>query len=294
MVEERMDIKKLKNKKTIQELLEFGIINFDKWANCTSFDVVDFVKKRLGLRKTSHFGTLDPMVTGVLPIALNRAVKLTGFFIGEDKTYHGTMRMHAEIDLKEIEKMIKKKFLGKIIQMPPVKSSVKRQLREREVRKFELLGTRGKDIDFIVECEGGTYIRKLVHDLGEALGIGAHMIGLRRLKAGIFSEPCVTREHFENAVKEFKEGNDKVLRDLIIPAEVVSEIYPIVEIKPDNLKQIFTGKPIHKKDLVKKSLAKKGEIVCVFCKDKFVGMYKVVEDKEVFAKAEFVMQEIRN
>jgi H/ACA ribonucleoprotein complex subunit 4 len=171
-----MDIEKLKERKTIKELLEFGLINFDKPADCTSFDVVDFVRKKLKLRKASHFGTLDPMVTGVLPLALNRAVKLTGFFIGEDKEYTGVMRMHEDVSLEEIRKVIEKKFVGKIIQLPPVRSSVKRQEREREIKKFELLEKDGKDISFIVECQGGTYIRKLVHDLGEEMKIGAHMI----------------------------------------------------------------------------------------------------------------------
>src|SRR4030042_6100513 len=102
-----IDIEKIKSKKIISEILEFGIINFDKPANCTSFDVVDFVSQKLKLRKASHFGTLDPMVTGVLPIALNRAVKLTGFFIGEDKEYEGVMRIHEDVSIEQIKKIIK-------------------------------------------------------------------------------------------------------------------------------------------------------------------------------------------
>jgi len=115
-----MNLKEIKSKKTTQELLEFGMINIDKSSGPTSFDISDFVRKKLGLRKTSHFGTLDPRVTGVLPIALNRACKLTGYFLGEDKEYVGIMRVHDEISLEEIKKMIKNKFLGKITQMPPV------------------------------------------------------------------------------------------------------------------------------------------------------------------------------
>ncbi|MBI2004113.1 hypothetical protein HYS72_01480 [Candidatus Pacearchaeota archaeon] len=80
-----MDVNKIKSQKSILELLEFGIINIDKSSGPTSFNVSDFVKKKLNLRKTSHFGTLDPKVTGVLPVALNRACKLTGFFLGENK-----------------------------------------------------------------------------------------------------------------------------------------------------------------------------------------------------------------
>jgi H/ACA ribonucleoprotein complex subunit 4 len=97
-----MNLQEIKQKKSVKELLEFGMINIDKPSGPTSFDISDFVRKTLDLRKTSHFGTLDPQVTGVLPIALNRACKLTGYFLGEDKEYVGIMRIHEEADLEEI------------------------------------------------------------------------------------------------------------------------------------------------------------------------------------------------
>ncbi|MFH1325496.1 MAG: RNA-guided pseudouridylation complex pseudouridine synthase subunit Cbf5 [archaeon] len=289
-----------KSQKSVQELLEFGIINIDKPQNPTSFDVSDFVRKKLNeagikVRKTSHFGTLDPKVTGVLPIALNRACKLTGFFLGEDKEYVGIMRIHEEISLEEIKKIIKEKFTGKILQTPPKKSRVKRQERQREVKKFELLEKNGKDILFRAEVQGGTYIRKLISDLGEFIK-GAHMLELRRVRAGIFDEKrnFVNLYEFENAVDEFKNGNEKPLKEIIIPAEVVSEIYRKVEIKKDNLKQVLTGKPIHKKDLVKKVGFSEGEIISVFSNNRFIGMYKVINSEEIFAKPEFVMQEMKD
>jgi H/ACA ribonucleoprotein complex subunit 4 len=159
------------NKGEIKKLLEFGIINIDKPSGPTSFSVSEFVMKTLGFRKTSHFGTLDPKVSGVLPIALNRACKLTGYFLGENKTYVGIMRFHEEISLEKVEELIRKKFMGKITQMPPLKSRVKRAEREREIYSFELLEQSDdkKDILFKVKCEGGTYIRKLVDDLGKEL-----------------------------------------------------------------------------------------------------------------------------
>ena len=179
--------------KPLSKLLEFSIINIDKPSGPTSFGVSNFIRKKLlelGVRKTSHFGTLDTKVTGVLPIALNRACKLTGFFLGHDKEYVGIMRIHSEMQMKEIQDVINKKFLGKIKQTPPVKSRVKRQEREREIKSFELLGVKEnpKDILFKCEVQGGTYIRKLIDDLGKEIGIGAHMLELRRIKAGIFKE----------------------------------------------------------------------------------------------------------
>ena len=272
----------------IKDLVEFGIINIDKPSGPTSFNISDFVRKKLGLRKTSHFGTLDPKVTGVLPIALNRACKLTGHFMGHDKEYVGIMRIHEEKDMKDIQKIINKKFLGKIQQLPPVKSRVKRQVREREVMKFKLLEQDGKNILFETLVQAGTYIRKLISDLGEEIG-GAHMLELRRIRAGIFKEETsITLYEFEEAIKDKKK-----LAKIITPGEIIKEIYPVIEIKKDNLKQIFTGKPIHEKDLIKKEKIKKGETVCVFNKDKFIGIYEIINSKDVFAKSKFVMQPIK-
>lgn len=289
-----MDLEKLKNKKSINELLEFGIIIFDKPTDWTSFDVSNFVKRKLKLRKTSHFGTLDPMVTGVLPVALNRAVKLTGFFLGEDKEYEGTMHIHEDVSLAEIKKVIDDKFMGKIIQLPPVRSSVKRQEREREIKKFELIEKKGKDVSFLVECQGGTYVRKLVHDLGEEMKIGAHMTGLKRIRAGIFiSKQMISKEEFENAVDEYFKGNEKLLRKIIIPAEIVSEVYPIVEVKKEFVEKILHGSPIDEKFLKTKNEFAKDKIISVFNEDKFIGMFKVVNEGNIFAKPMFVMQEIK-
>jgi H/ACA ribonucleoprotein complex subunit 4 len=189
--------------------------------------------------------------------------------------------------------MIKNKFLGKITQMPPVKSRVKRQYRQREIKRFDLLEKDERNVLFEVECEGGTYIRKLLHDLGEELEIGAHMLELRRKRAGIFKEETIVNLYdFEKAVDEYKKGNDKLLRDIIIPAEIVGDVYPVVEIKNGNLRNILTGKPIHKKDLEGPTKVKKDEDIVVFCEGKFIGMYKVIRGKDIFAKAQFVMQPI--
>ena len=281
--------------KSIQELLEFGIINIDKSSGPTSFSVSEFVKKRLNLRKTSHFGTLDPKVTGVLPVALNRACKLTGFFLGEDKEYIGIMRIHGDKDMKDIQKVINKKFIGKILQTPPVKSRVKRQEREREVKRFELLEQDGKDILFIAEVQGGTYIRKLIDDLGSEMKLGAHMLELRRVRAGIFKEDTLVNLYdFEKAVEEYEKGNEEPLRKIIIPAEIVKEVYQEVQIKEDVVDRIYHGKPIHNEDLKKKVKIKKGQSISVFSGEQFIGMFKVVNGSDIFATSEFVFQPIKN
>ncbi len=288
-----INIEKLKEKKTIKELLEFGIININKPSGPTSFDVSEFVMKTFGLRKTSHFGTLDPKVTGVLPIALNRACKLTGFFLGEDKEYVGIMRIHEDMPLKEIEKAIEEKFTGKIMQRPPVKSRVARVEREREVKKFKILEKDGQNILFSVECQGGTYIRKLISDLGEHLKIGAHMLELRRTRAGIFREQkSVNLYELESAVKGYKNGNELLLKNIIYPGEIISEIYSAVEIKKESAEKILRGQPIYEENLVKKDKFDKGNLISVFSEDKFIGVYNVVSEDRIFAKPEFVFQPI--
>jgi len=293
----KIDIEKIKSKKSIEELLEFGIINMDKSSGPTSFQVSEFIKKSLGLRKTSHFGTLDPKVTGVLPVALNRACKLTGYFLGEDKTYVGIARFHEDISLKKIEKIIKDKFLGKIIQMPPVKSRVKRQLRARKIYSFDLIEKDGKDILFKVKCEGGTYIRKLIDDLGKELGVGAHMLELRRTNAGIFYEkdeiyPLINLYDFEKAIEEYKNGNEELLRKIIIPGEIVSKLFPSIEIKKNCVERIFHGSPIHEDEVVKKEFLdyEKEQKLVVFSEDRFIGIFKVIKEGNLFARSEFTMQ----
>lgn len=274
--------------KNVKDLLEFGIINIDKPSGPTSFDISDFVRKKLKLRKTSHFGTLDPKVTGVLPISTNRACKLAGYFIVSDKEYVGVMRIHKDVSLEKIKKIIKEKFIGKIQQLPPVKSRVKRAEREREVKKFELLEKAGQNILFHVECQAGTYIRKLISDLGDEIG-GAHMLELRRIRAGIFEESdSVNLYDFEKAVED-----EKALRKIIIPAEIITKLHPTVQVKKISVKRLLTGKPINKEDLAKKYKIKKEEIICVFCEDKFVGMYTIIKDKYIFAKPMFVMQPLK-
>lgn len=295
----KIDIEKIKSGKTTKELLEFSIINIDKSSGPTSFDVSDFVRKKMkeiGIRKTSHFGTLDPKVTGVLPIALNRACKLTGFFLGEEKEYVGIMRIHEEISIEKLKEIINEKFIGIIKQTPPVKSKVKRVEREREIKSFDIIENdeNGKDFLFKTECQGGTYIRKLIDDLGKELETGAHMLELRRIRAGIFKEedkeyPNVNLYDFEKAVDDYKNGNEENLRKILIPGEVITELFPVVLVKSEYVDKILRGSPIMKSFIIGKYDFKKEQKVCIFEKDKFIEIARIVNEKTIFAKPEFVL-----
>ena len=288
-----INLEKIKSQKSTEELLKFSIINIDKPSGPTSFWTSQFVKSSLNLSKTSHLGTLDPQVTGVLPVALNRACRLNEYLMHRDKTYVGVMRIHKELSKKELEKEIAN-FTGKIMQLPPVKSRVKRQLREREVKTFKILEIDEQDILFESKVQAGTYIRKLCSDLGEKIG-GAHMLELRRTQAGIFSEtdkeyPSINLYDFEKAVEQYKKGKEEPLRKILIPGEIVATILPIIKIRKDVLKKVLTGSPIFKSFLAEEPSEEIGpnEKVAVFESENFIGCYNYINSGDLIAKPEFV------
>jgi len=278
--------------KSLKELLNFGIVLIDKPSGPTSFSVSDFIRNKLskyGIKKTSHFGTLDPQVTGMLPIALGRACKLTGFFLGEDKEYVGILHTHKEQEIKKLQELINKNFVGKIKQMPPHKSAVKRAERIREVKKWEILESSEdkKYFLFIAEVEGGTYIRKLCSDLGDLIG-GANMLELRRTRAGIFSEKdkeFINLYDFENFLED-----EKDLEKIIIPAEkAIKKIMPFVEVADKNLlKSLLNGKPLFRQDLKSLPTANEKGNFAVFCGETFVGIYKKTDENNIVGRAEFI------
>lgn len=205
--------------RTVPELINFGIVVIDKPSGPTSHQVSDFVQKILGIEKAGHSGTLDPGVTGVLPIALEKATRIVQVLLGEGKEYIALMHLHKDIPEDKIRETCNK-FLGKITQLPPRKSAVKRQERERTIYSLEILEIEGKDVLFRVECEAGTYIRKLIHDIGLQLG-GAHMAELRRIRASIFTESqAVTLQDLADAYHYWKnEGKEEKIKKILMTAE---------------------------------------------------------------------------
>jgi H/ACA ribonucleoprotein complex subunit 4 len=298
--------------KDIQKLLNFGLINIDKPAGPTSYSVSEFVKRKLGLKKTSHMGTLDPKVTGVLPTTLGRACRLADHFIRHDKSYIGILHTHKPQKIEELQELIDRNFMGKIKQVPPVRSAVKRAERVREVYKFEFLEAsedgsplgvpqksecRGREFLFYCEVEGGTYIRKICSDLGEMIG-GAHMGELRRTMAGIFDEKTLVKlDDFEKAVWAWKDGDEKPLRKMIVPAEdAIKKVMPFVYVDKQVLKALYNGKPLFRKDIIDsdeiiKKLAE-GVSFAAFVRDKkgeiFIGVYKKTKERAILGRAEFV------
>ena len=203
-----------------EALVDYGIVNIDKPKGPTSHQVADYVKKILGREKAGHTGTLDPAVSGVLPVALGRATRISQLLLTAGKEYAGVMHIHKGISSGALKNAVNE-FTGKINQLPPVRSAVKRQLRERNIYYFEINEMDDKDALFVVGCQAGTYIRKLVSDLGKKLGTGAHMAELRRTKAGPFNESSlVTLQELADAYHYWKEKQDeKKIRKAIQPVE---------------------------------------------------------------------------
>src|SRR3989338_5309196 len=131
-----------------EDIVNYGIVNIDKPRGPTSHQVSDYVQKILHIGKSGHSGTLDPAVTGVLPVALGRATKIVQGLLTAGKEYVAIMHLHKEVDENILRETIQKNFLGKIQQLPPIKSSVKRQLRTRSIYYFDILEIDGKDVLF--------------------------------------------------------------------------------------------------------------------------------------------------
>ena len=230
--------------KGIEELIKSSVIIVDKHSGPTSHQVTTWVKEIFGVKKAGHAGTLDPVVTGVLPVALENATKAMPVLMGLEKEYVGVMHLHKQID----ENLLRETclgFIGKIIQVPPVKSAVARRPREREIKFFDILEIEGKDVLFKVGCEAGTYVRKLVHDIGKKLGIGAHMTELRRTRAGNFSEDQAhSLLEIKDAYEFWKEGDEKPLRKILIPVEHAILHVKKVFVKDSAIDSICHGSPV--------------------------------------------------
>ena len=252
--------------RSVKELINYGVINIDKPKGPTSHQTSFYVQKILGIKKSGHSGTLDPVVTGVLLVAVGRATRIVQSLLKAGKEYVGVMHLHKEISKQELEKVIKEHFVGKIKQIPPLKSAVKRQLREREVYYFDIIEINDQDVLFRTGVEAGTYIRKLCHDIGRKLNIGAHMAELRRTKAGPFGEEgLVTLHDLTDAYWYYKnEGNEKFIRHCIRPIETAVRHLPKIWVLDTTVNSLTHGSNLKMPGISKlESGIKREDIVAV-------------------------------
>lgn len=228
-----------------EDLLEAGIINLNKPPGITSTNVLNKVKKILQVEKAGYAGTLDPAVTGVLPIGLGKATKVLHFFSLGGKKYRGTLYLHGDVKKEDLEKAFKE-FTGKLKQTPPRLSAVKRVEREREVYQIKLLDMKGKNVTFELACQHGFYVRKWCHDLGEYLKVGAHMTSLERIQASSFKiKDSVTIEELEKNYKKWLDTqDDKYLEKTILPMEIGTDFLPKIWVRNDVEEHIAHGSPV--------------------------------------------------
>jgi H/ACA ribonucleoprotein complex subunit 4 len=226
----------------LEEYIKNGLVILDKPRGPTSHQTASWVKEILGVVKAGHSGTLDPAVSGVLPIAMEDSAKILDFLLGANKEYIAVMRVHQELPKEQIEKVVKQ-FQGTIYQKPPVKSAVKRQLRTRRIHKMEILETDGRNTLLKINCEAGTYIRKLIHDIGLVLGTGANMQELRRTKAGQFTEKeSITLHDLKDAWQTYLEEKDETqIRKAVKPVEYAVQSLPKIWVKDTAVDAICHG-----------------------------------------------------
>ena len=253
---------------TTKELLAGGIINIDKPKGPSSHQTSDFTKKLLGSNKAGHSGTLDPAVTGVQPIAYGWATRIIEYFLTAPKTYVGVMHVHKPFTQEQLHKVVAQ-FHGTIKQMPPVKSAVKRQLRDRNIYSLDINEVRGQDVLFTVTCQAGTYIRKLCHDMGKKMGVGAHMAALRRTKAGPVNEQdtLVTLDDLRDAMQYYREGNDTMLRSILHPIEIGVRHLPKVYIHSTAITSIQNGRDLARPGIIALDEFEKDDLVAVMTDD---------------------------
>jgi H/ACA ribonucleoprotein complex subunit 4 len=273
------------DKRPIKDLLDYGLIVLDKPAGPTSHEVVAWVRRMLNIEKAGHSGTLDPPATGLLPIGLGEGTKALGVLLFGQKEYYAIARLHATVNAETLRNVMEE-FTGEIYQRPPQRSAVKREVRVRNVYEFELVEEQGRLVLMRILCEAGTYIRKIIYDLGEILGSGATMAELRRTKVSNLSEQGAARLHdLSDAFAIWKEsGNDGKLREIVKPIETVLQTVKAVTIRDTAVDALCHGAQLAVPGVLSVPEGmKKGD---------FVAIYTLKREVVALAEALMSVQEI--
>jgi H/ACA ribonucleoprotein complex subunit 4 len=231
--------------RTVPELLAAGVVPLDKPAGPTSHQVAAWLRNALGVEEVGHGGTLDPKVTGALPITINGAVKSVSALLTAGKEYVAVLRLHEDRDEGAI-KAAASQFVGKISQTPPVRSAVARRPRIRRIYYFDVLEVSGRDVLFRVGCQAGTYVRNLCVDLAKALGTKGHMQELRRTRTGLFTEDDLVTLHDVIDAKAFWEADqdEAAVRRIVKPVEAVTAHLNAIVLRDSAVDAVCHGAPL--------------------------------------------------
>ena len=289
-----------------------GVIVIDKPADFTSFDVIAVVRRLTGQRKTGHTGTLDPNATGVLPVLLGAATKAQDRIPNHDKSYLAQFRLGLTTDTLDIWGEIKTKtlsyvteddvrsllprFSGEIMQVPPMYSALKKDGQrlydlarkgvevEREARpvtvyRLELVSfdSETQTGELAVSCSKGTYVRTLIDDIGQALGVGAVMTALRRTEACGFSlSDCVTLDRLRQLCEE------GVADSVLLPTDSLFAVYPKLTVSDAQATRFSNGGALDLSRTALKNTADDGALCRVYAKsNRFIGLGRVCTDENL-------------
>ncbi len=251
-----------------------GVILLDKPINMSSNHALQKVKRLFDARKAGHTGSLDPLATGMLPICLGEATKISAFLLDANKTYRfkcqlGTRTATADaegevietrafehIGLQDVEQVIPR-FVGDIEQVPPMYSALKqdgqrlydlarqgieveRKSRPVTIFSLEILGFEQGELELLVRCSKGTYVRTLAEDIGEALGCGAYITELRRLSVGPYDGEMVTLEQLQ----ELADSGFEALDGMMLGIDSGISDWPEVRLDADSAYYIKLGQPV--------------------------------------------------
>jgi len=228
--------------RNISEIMEYGFIPLDKPAGMNSFEAVNTVKRLLSVTRAGHSGTLDPPVSGLLPIAINSATKALSSLLLGPKEYYAVMKVHQELPREEVIAVINK-FKGLVYQRPPIRSSVKREVRVRRIYELDFIETDGRFYLLRILCESGTYVRKLIYDMGELLGTGASMVDLRRTRVSGYSENdgLVRLQDVFMASESLKNGDVDGLKKVVLPIEIALKHLKPILVKDSTVGSLCNG-----------------------------------------------------
>ena len=284
-----------------------GLLIFDKEKGITSHDLVYKVRKKLGIKKVGHTGTLDPMATGVLVISIGKGTKTSDYILSSDKVYEAKIKLGVLTDSYDITGKILEeedvcftdedikdaliKFTGKISQRPPIYSALKvkgKKLyeyaregkdveikkRDVEIYKNELLDFNGKDeFTILVHVSKGTYIRSLANDLGRSLGTFGTLTELRRTRSGSFK--------IEDAIKvsAFEKLSIEEIKEKILPMDLALIDFKRIDIPKSFCEKFIMGQFYKLKEKLN------DENYRVYSEDNFLGIGEIREkDGEFFLK----------
>jgi H/ACA ribonucleoprotein complex subunit 4 len=275
------------DRRPIESLLYYGLVLVDKPAGPTSHEVVAWVKRILEIEKAGHSGTLDPGATGLLPLGLGEGTKALGVLLLGPKEYYALARLHSHVSVDRLKRVMQE-FTGEIYQRPPQRSSVRRVTRVRTVYEFDYLENHDRLVLMRILCQAGTYIRKIIYDIGEVLSPGATMVELRRTRVSNLSEQqncagLVKLHDLADAYQRYKESkDDEKLRRLVLPIEHCLEGIRAVTVRDTAVDALCHGAPLAVPGVVAvpKDL-RVGELVGVYTlKGEVVGLGQAAMTKE--------------